>query len=142
MRTHAIGTSTTAIEAAEAELGRTLPKSFVAWLLLNNGRSLGALVVFPVFDARNPRKTWDSIVRHVNEDWRAWRDTLAEAPVDLSGLLPFAEFGTGDYYCFDYRRLGVTGEPVVVRWSHETGETVHMAEDFAAFLAIRVRVAG
>ena len=43
-----IGTSLAAIAAAEQALGRTLPASYVQWLLVNNGRALGALSVFPV----------------------------------------------------------------------------------------------
>ncbi|MBN3829518.1 SMI1/KNR4 family protein, partial [Burkholderia sp. Ac-20384] len=118
-----IGTTIDAIRAAETELGRTLPKSFSDWLLDNNGKALGALVVFPVFDARDPRKTWESIVRHFKEDWQEWQENFSGNPIDFSNLLPFAEFGTGDYYCFDYGMLCGAGEPVVVLWSHETGRT-------------------
>ncbi|MCA8298419.1 SMI1/KNR4 family protein [Burkholderia sp. AU30198] len=136
-RTATIGTTTAEIEAAEAALGRALPHTFAAWLLLNNGRSLGGLPVFPVFDARNPRKTWNSIVRHYNEGWREWRDNFDHADADFSTLLPFAEFGTGDYYCFDYDRIDASLEPAIVLWSHETGETAHVADDFATFLSMR-----
>jgi len=45
-----IGTTVDVIHAAETELARTLPKSFSDWLLDNNGKALGALVVFPVID--------------------------------------------------------------------------------------------
>ena len=55
---------------------------------------------------------------------------------DAASLLPFAQFGTGDYYCFDYAQTGRTGEPVVVLWSHETGATSTVAPDFAAFLVL------
>ncbi|MHA7680720.1 SMI1/KNR4 family protein [Cupriavidus sp. PET2-C1] len=136
-----IGTSIDAIRAAETELGRTLPKSFSDWLLVNNGRSLGALTVFPVFDSRDPRKTWESIVRHFNEGWKEWLDNFGDTSIDFSQLLPFAEFGTGDYYCFDYAKLGGAGEPVVVRWSHETGETVQDSDSFASFLTMPGRPA-
>lgn len=131
-----IGTTVAAINAAETELARTLPKSFSEWLLSNNGKALGALVVFPVFDARDPRKTWESIVRHFKEDWQEWRDNFSGSAIDFSQLLPFAEFGTGDYYCFYYKNLGDAGEPVVVLWSHETGETSVVADSFAAFLTM------
>lgn len=137
IRTAPIGTTTVEIEAAEAALGRALPHAFAAWLLLNNGRSLGGMPVFPVFDARNPRKTWNSIVRHYNEGWREWRDNFDHTGADFSNLLPFAEFGTGDYYCFDYDRVGASLEPAIVLWSHETGETAHVADDFATFLSMR-----
>lgn len=132
-----IGTTRKAIRAAEAELGRDLPESFSAWLLANNGKAIGALVVFPVQDPRDPRKTWDSIVRRFNEDWRESKENCPDTLVAYHDLLPFAEFGTGDYYCFDYRTLGSAGEPIVVLWSHETGRISPVADSFGAFVAER-----
>ncbi len=130
-----IGTSLAAIAAAEQALGRTLPASYVQWLLPNNGRALGALSVFPVYDEANARKTWESIARHYNTSWQEWLEHV-DGGNDASTLLPFAQFGTGDYYCFDYAQTGPSGEPVVVLWSHETGATSTVAPDFAAFLAL------
>lgn len=73
-KTRVIGTTLSAIASAEKELNRTFPTSFSRWLLANNGRSLGGLVVFPVFDSRDPRKTWDSIVRNYTAGWRrGWK---------------------------------------------------------------------
>jgi cell wall assembly regulator SMI1 len=138
-RARVIGTTPDAIHAAEMELGRAFPKSFADWLLDNNGKALGALVVFPVFDQRDPRKTWDSIVRHFKKDWQEWCDCFSDGTTDLAQLLPFAEFGTGDYYCFDYGQTGGGGEPVVVLWSHETGETLAIADSFTAFLIMPTR---
>jgi len=131
-----IGTSQAAITAAEQALGRPLPASYAQWLLVNNGRALGALTVFPVYDADHARKTWESITRHYHADWQEWLESMGESGNDASALLPFAQFGTGDYYCFDYAQTGPTGEPVVVLWSHETGATTAVAPDFAAFLAL------
>ena len=130
-----IGTSLAVIAAAEQALGRTLPASYVQWLLPNNGRALGALSVFPVYDEANARKTWESIARHYNTSWQEWLEHV-DGGNDASTLLPFAQFGTGDYYCFDYAQTGPSGEPVVVLWSHETGATSTVAPDFAAFLAL------
>ncbi|MBW3510929.1 SMI1/KNR4 family protein [Janthinobacterium sp. NKUCC06_STL] len=130
------GTSAAAIAAAEQALGRPLPPSHAAWLLDNNGRALGALTLFPVYDADNPRKTWESIDRHYREGWQAWLDNFAGSGIDHASLLPFAQFGTGDYYCFDYAQPGPSGEPVVVLWSHETGTSSTVAPDFSAFLAL------
>ena len=131
-----IGTSLAAITAAEQTLGRPLPASYVQWLLENNGRALGALNVFPVYDANCARKTWESITRHYNTSWKEWLENAGAAASDASALLPFAQFGTGDYYCFDYAQTGPAGEPVVVLWSHETGATSPVAPDFTAFLAL------
>ena len=130
-----IGTSQAAIAAAEQALGRTLPASYAQWLLVNNGRALGALSVFPVYDEANARKTWESIARHYNTSWQEWLEHV-DGGNDASTLLPFAQFGTGDYYCFDYAQTGPSGEPVVVLWSHETGATSTVAPDFASFLIL------
>ncbi|WEK10232.1 MAG: SMI1/KNR4 family protein [Candidatus Pseudomonas colombiensis] len=65
---------------------------------------------------------------------RPWLEVHAQGASDSAALLPFAEFGTGDYYCFDYGRQGQAGEPVVVLWSHETAQTRDVAEGFADFL--------
>ncbi|WP_241774811.1 SMI1/KNR4 family protein [Pseudomonas protegens] len=72
---------------------------------------------------------------HRHSGWRAWQDNVCADPAGFSSLLPFAQFGTGDYYCFDYAVLGEAGEPVVVLWSHETGATSVVADGYAAFLA-------
>ncbi|QJW82250.1 SMI1/KNR4 family protein [Burkholderia glumae] len=128
-----MGTSQDAIRAAEAQLGRALPRSFAEWLLANNGRALGALSVFPVYDARDPRKTWESIVRRYQSDWQEWQEVAPRAQPDPDNLLPFAEFGTGDYYCSDYGRPGAAGEPKVVLWSHETGSVTEKADNFSDF---------
>ncbi|WP_224557856.1 SMI1/KNR4 family protein [Pectobacterium versatile] len=139
-RIRVIGTSIEAIQAAGRELGRKLPLSFSDWLLVNNGRALGALTIFPVFDSRDPRKTWESIVRHFEEDWQAWLSNFSDTAQDFSTLLPFAECGTGDYYCFDYAVLGKAGEPIIVLWSHETGEATQQADNFGAFLTVSERI--
>lgn len=131
------GTHPAAIAAAEQALGRRLPASYVQWLLVNNGPLLGALSVFPGHDAANARKTWDSIDRHYRADWQEWLEPTGS---DGGSLLPFAQFGTGDYYCFDYAPGGpagdAAGEPAVVLWSHETGAATAVAADFTAFLAL------
>lgn len=130
------GTSKNAIQSAEKELGCTLPLSFSHWLLANNGKSLGALTMFPVYDARDPRKTWESIVHHFNLGWKGSQENLSDELIPAWELLPFAEFGTGDYYCFDYLSPGSTGEATVVLWSHETGEIHHVADCFTSFLTL------
>jgi len=128
-----VETTPEAISRAEDALGRKLPLSFRAWLLRNNGRwGLDAIRVFPVLDDRDQRSTWDSIVRNYRERWQQW---LRIRP-GCTQLLPFAEFGTGDYYCFDYSQPDPTGELPVMLWYHETGETEHCADSFAEFVKL------
>ena len=133
-RKRVIGTTEDAISRAERELGRTLPPSFRRWLLANNGLGIEDITIFPVLDDRDPRRTWDSIVRKYRENWMAWLQNFERPEGAFDHLLPFAEFGTGDYYCFDYR-AAASGEAPVVRWSHETGETDFRARDFQSFEA-------
>jgi len=127
-----IGTTEEAIARAESQLPHPLPSAFREWLKQNNGLGLKSVTMFPVLDDRDPRKTWDSIVRQFGQ-WKSYAETI-DAPAHItSNLLPFAEYGTGDYYCFEYRPA--SQEPAVVRWSHETGETEPRATSFSEFIA-------
>ena len=131
--TRVIGTTPDAIARAEVELGRSLPQSFRSWLLANNGLGLDSVSVFPVLDERDKRKTWDSIVRQ-NELWRSYcGNVFPGEAARFRHLTPFADFGTGDYYCFDYENLGEEAEAKVVHWSHETGATSPRGASFIAF---------
>lgn len=137
-RPRIFGTSVEAIEQAEDSLGRSLPSSLREWLLQNNGRGVGGVTIFPVLDPRDPRMTWNSIDRRFHEEWAGARANFADEERDFDHLLPFADFGVGDYYCFDYARQMRDGEAPVVRWSHETGDTQERAASFAEFL-LRLR---
>jgi cell wall assembly regulator SMI1 len=128
-----IGTTEAAIATAESEVGRRFPPSFRRWLALNNSKGLDAVRVFPVLDERDKRKTWDSISRQ-HKIWQSYcTDTHPDGAHGLQHLLPFAEFGTGDYYCFDYSTTTEAGEVAVVHWSHETGSTSPRASSFTDF---------
>lgn len=129
-----IGTTEEALIRAESELGRNLPVSFRGWLIAHNGTVLESVEIFPVLDERDPRKTWDSIVRQ-HELWQSYCADVFGERERFRSLLPFASFGTGDYYCFDYSRPGSGGEPLVVHWSHETGQTEPRGESFGDFAA-------
>ncbi len=133
-RPRVIGTTEEAIARAETELNFKFPSAFRNWLIQNNGLGFESISIFPVFDERDPRKTWDSIVRNFNENWLAWLENFEDEGMYFENLLPFAEFGTGDYYCFDYNEFDTYKEISVVLWSHETGETEFRAENFEEFL--------
>ena len=132
-RPRIIGTTDEAIDKAEAALGRKLPHSLRHWLLQNNGRGIEDVTIFPVFDSRDARTTWDSIDKRFNTGWKDWLANFDEGLDAFSHLLPFADFGSGDYYCLDYSQVSTSGEPPVVKWSHETGETEHRADTFSEF---------
>lgn len=130
-----IGTTDEAIARAEAETGFRFPLSFREWLLNNNGLGIEGIRVFPVFDERDPRKTWDSIVREHKGARSFWADVFADDGRSFNDLLAFAEFGTGDYYCFDYSAPTEPSESLIVLVSHETGDRSARASTFAEFAA-------
>ena len=127
-----IGTTAEAIKRAEKAIDFKFPLSFHDWLIENNGRSADDVTIFPVFDDRDPRKTWDSIVRNFEQNWSEWLSQFDDNR--LRQLLPFAEFGTGDFYCFDYSNTISKQEPSVVIWSHENGNMELRASNFGEFL--------
>ena len=134
MAKRVIGTTEEAIARAEAQLPHALPTAFREWLKRNNGLGLESANIFPVLDDRDPRKTWDSIVRQY-EQWRSYAESIDTPAESVSALLPFAEYGTGDYYCFDFQ--DGSAEPTGVRWSHETGLAEFRASSFSEF-AVRL----
>ena len=134
MGTHRIiGTTQEAISDAENDLKMTFPLSFRNWLLSNNGSNLQDFTMYPVMDHRDKRKTWDSIVRRYREDWLSWISHFPKKREELMNLLPFADCGTGDFFCFDYNHKILSKEIPVVFWDHETGEYKQVAESFLDF---------
>lgn len=128
-----IGTTLSAIAAAEAHIGRAFPLSHRDWLIQNNGMGIEEIEIFPVFDERDSRKTWNSIVRENETAKSYWAEVFGDEALSFDDLLPFASFGTGDYYCFDYSVPTGPGEFQVVLVSHETGERRSRAQTFAQF---------
>ncbi|HVF47271.1 MAG TPA: SMI1/KNR4 family protein [Pyrinomonadaceae bacterium] len=129
-----IGTTEESITAAEQELNRRFPPSYRNWCLQNNGRGIEVVNLFPIFDPRDPRKTWDSIVRNYHGDGQDWRENVAEWGFDSSPFLPIGKYCDGDYCCLDYSQVAEDGEVPVVLWSHETGDTEPGATTFGEFL--------
>jgi hypothetical protein len=130
-RSRITGTVEEALAIEDSLLGRKLPQSFFDWLLENNGLDIEEVHIYPVRDERDTRKTWESLSYLLHNDW-------AECLVRFKGttyahLLPFADFGTGDFYCFDYSVPVRKGERPVVLWSRETGDADLVATDFRGF---------
>jgi hypothetical protein len=129
-----IGTSEEAVAKAETELNFKFSPSFRSWLIQNNGLCVEDVNIFPVFDERDARKTFDSIVRNYKVNWLDWLEKFEDKEISFEHLLPFVEFGTGDFYCFDYSKIDSNGEVPVVHWSQKTGETEIRGENFEDFL--------
>ena len=103
-------------------------------MLKNNGQDLGEIHIYPVRDERDTRKTWESLVYNLEHEWT---ESVSEFKQALfAHLLPFADAGNGDFYCFDYSVAEKDGERPVIVWSRESGEAVSFAPDFSAFETI------
>jgi hypothetical protein len=96
-RPRVFGTDDESISKAEIELNFKFPTSFRQWLIQNNGLGVENISIFPVFDERDPRKTFDSIVRNYKVNWLAWLENFEMEKLSFDHLLPFANFGTGDF---------------------------------------------
>ena len=132
-RNRVIGTTAETIAKEEDLLGRNLSESFRSWLLQNNGLDIEGVHIYPARDERDIRKTWESLAYNYENGWAAWLENFADDEIDFSHLLPFADIGTGDYYCFDHSGEKDNGEVPVVIWLHETGQTEFRAKDFNEF---------
>jgi cell wall assembly regulator SMI1 len=129
-----IGTTEESVTMAEQELKRKFPTSYRDWILQYNGKGIEVVDLFPVFDPRDPRKTWDSITRNYQGNWQDWLENVAECGFDSSMLLPIGTYSNGDYCCLDFGDVREDGEAPVVLWSHETGDTEPRATTFGEFL--------
>ncbi|MFT5220005.1 MAG: hypothetical protein ACI87H_002145 [Gammaproteobacteria bacterium] len=131
-RSRIIGTVEEALRIEESLLGRKLPQSFRDWLLENNGADLRNVHIFPVRDERDTRKTWESLSYLLRNEWAEALKQFKQTT--FSHLLPFADVGTIDYYCFDYSVPKKMSEQPVALWSRETGETNLCADNFRSFV--------
>jgi len=122
-----IGTTIEAIKAEELLVGKEFPVDFTKWLLDNNGLGIEHVYIYPVKDSRDMRKTWESISYNFENGWSDWIGNFDDETC-FNHLLPFADFGTGNYYCFDYNN----GARVVI-WKHESGEIEFRAGSFTEF---------
>ena len=123
-----IGTTIEAIKAEEHLIGKELPVDFIEWLLENNGLDIEHVHIYPVKDNRDLRKTWESLSYNYENGWSDWIGNF-KGELCFNHLLPFADFGTGDYYCFDNNE-----EACVVIWRHESGKTEYRANNFTEFV--------
>ncbi len=129
-----IGTTEEAIKKEESSLGRNLSPHFRRWLLENNGIDIEDVHIYPIRDERDVRKTWESLSYNFTNGWASWLGNFEDMGLEFTHLLPFADFGTGDYYCFDYSSESIDNEMPIVIWSHETGKTDFRANDFDEFV--------
>ncbi len=123
-----------AVAAAEAQLGVTLPATYLACLRIQNGgylrRPRGVQRVIEGIGPSFPSITGDQAWwRPKNVEPGAWQPAGAEL------LIPFDGDGHWDL-CFDYRACGPTGEPSITLVDVESESEGPEAPSFDGYLAL------
>ena len=151
------------IHEVQQHLGVCFPEQFLDWVTICDG----GLKKHNVFDFVHPsdgnvesdgmgflysfREPMDRYLKHIyRNDPDLWRDMeiqpwwtiedvnlLERAEHFPAGLLAFADNGSGDHICFDYRLNRTDRNPPVVMWLHEfyPDSVGQIASDFATFAA-------
>ncbi|WP_421385346.1 SMI1/KNR4 family protein [Bacillus salacetis] len=117
------GVDESAIKAAEDKLGAVFPEQYKELFKLVNNAEIGEWILYPIKDNRNPRKTWDDIVRQNNEV----RDEFMS-----ENLIAIGDDGSGDKLCLKVNE-GIMGEEIYI-WYHEDGEIEEYAPDLREFI--------
>src|SRR4051794_37186057 len=90
IHTRKIGVDELDIKAAEEQLGADFPEQYKELVKLVNNAELGEWILFPIKDHRNPKKTWDDIVRQNTE--------VREEDMSKD-LIAIGDDGSGDKLC-------------------------------------------
>ncbi|PUB01279.1 SMI1/KNR4 family protein, partial [Paenisporosarcina sp. OV554] len=67
IHTRKIGVIELDLKAAEEKLGAVFPEQYKDLFKLVNNTEIGEWILYPIKDHRNPKKTWDDIVRQNTE---------------------------------------------------------------------------
>jgi hypothetical protein len=149
------------IEEVQQSLGVRFPDQFLDWVKICDGglkrdsvfdyvhpsdRSIEADAMGYLFSFREPMDRYlKEIYRNDLDLWRAmdiqpwWTiediNQLERAEHFPAGLIAFADNGSGDHICFDYRSNMSASNPSIAIWLHEfyPDSIGWIAQDFATF---------
>lgn len=113
------------IKSAEEKLGAVFPEQYKELFRLVNNAEIGEWILFPIQDQKNPKKTWDDVVRQ-NQDAK---------DEGMSGdLIAIADDGTGDKLCLQVIN-GKMDDKIYI-WDHETTEIEEYASNLKEFIKL------
>jgi len=113
------------IKLAEEKLSAIFPEQYKELFKLVNNAEIGEWILFPIKSQKNPKKTWDDVVRQNNEvrDERISEDLIA-----------IGDDGSGDKLCFK-KGNGKMGDAIFL-WNHETAEIDEYAPSLNEFIIL------
>ncbi|MEY9971984.1 hypothetical protein ABH966_002358 [Lysinibacillus sp. RC46] len=113
------------IKSAEEKLGAVFPEQYKELFRLVNNAEIGEWTLFPIKDQKNPKKTWDDVVRQ-NQD--------AKDEEMSSDLIAIGDDGTGDKLCLQVINGKMNDEIYI--WNHETAEIEEYTSNLKDFIKL------
>ena len=113
------------IKSAEEKLGAVFPEQYKELFRLVNNAEIGEWTLFSLKDQKNPKKTWDDVVRQ-NQDAKV---------EEMSGdLVAIGDDGTGDKLCLQV--LNGRMQDKIYIWNHETTEIEEYTSNLKGFIKL------
>ncbi|SFA99804.1 MULTISPECIES: SMI1/KNR4 family protein [unclassified Bacillus (in: firmicutes)] len=113
------------IKLAEEKLGAIFPEQYKELFKLVNNAEIGEWILYPIKDHRNPKKTWDDVVRQNIE--------VIEEGMSKD-LIAIGDDGSGDKICLKINNGKM--EDVIYLWYHETTEIDEYAPNLEGFIIL------
>lgn len=104
--------------AEEEKLGAVFPEQYKELFKLVNNGEIGDWIFYPIRDHRDPKKTWDDVVRQNTE---VREDNMSKE------LITIGDDGSGDKLCLKVND-GIMGNEIYL-WYHEDGELEEYASN-------------
>ncbi|MFT4416671.1 SMI1/KNR4 family protein [Fredinandcohnia humi] len=113
------------IKSAEQKLGVTFPEQYKELFMLVNNAEIGEWILYPIKDSRNPKKTWDDVVRQNIE---------CREEGFPKNLIAIGDDGSGDKLCLIIKN-GIMRDEIYV-WYHENGDIDEYAPNLKDFIVL------
>lgn len=113
------------IKLAEEKLSATFPEQYKELFKLVNNAEIGEWILFPIKSEKNPKKSWDDVVRQNNE---VKDERMSE------NLIAIGDDGSGDKLCLK-KINGKMGDAIYL-WNHETTEVSEYAPNLEEFIIL------